>query len=163
MTRSKLRSSSPDFTQRLPERFLVSACLAGVPCRYDGRSNSNSSIISLVNHGRAVLVCPELLGGLSVHRLPCEIRIGRVYDIHGFDKTSHFERGALMALNIALAHGCSAAILKARSPSCGYGSIYDGSFHHILIPGNGFFASLLEKAGLTIFSEENIGDLPDML
>ena len=143
--------------------YVISACLTGITCRYDGLSNSNDTILRLARSGRAVLVCPELLGGLSVPRAPCEILHDRVYDTYGCDKTKNFERGALRALNIALSHGCTKAILKARSPSCGYGCIYDGTFHHVLIPGCGFYASLLEKAGMMIFTEENIISILDTL
>ncbi len=142
---------------------IVSACLAGMPCRYDGRSNANDIIIRLARSGGAVLACPELLGGLSVPRTPCEIFHGRVFDAHGCDKTDQFMQGARMALDMALAHGCTTAILKARSPSCGYGCIYDGTFRHALMPGSGFFASLLEKAGLRIFTEEDAASHLDML
>ncbi len=143
--------------------FIVSACLAGIPSRYDGRSNSNDSIIRLARSGRAVLACPEILGGMSVPRPPCEILHGRVYDVHGRDKTGHFAQGARMALDLALAHGCTTAILKSRSPSCGYGCIYDGTFRQALMPGSGFFAFLLEKAGLRIFTEEDIASPLDIL
>ena len=144
-------------------KYVISACLAGITCRYDGFSNSNDTVLRLARSGSAVLVCPELLGGLSVPRTPCEILHDRVYDNHGSDKTQNFERGALKALNIALSHGCARALLKARSPSCGYGCVYDGTFHHVLTPGCGFYAALLEKAGIKIFTEENIRAFLDTL
>lgn len=99
-------------------------------------------------------VCPEVLGGLPTPRVPSEIRGGRVVAKDGTDVTGAFTCGAEEALRLALENGCTAAILKARSPSCGSGEIYDGSFTGTRVPGEGVFARMARKAGLEIWSEE---------
>ena len=114
---------------------MVSACLAGTPCRYDGRSNLRPEIAALVERGEAVPVCPEVLGGLPTPRTPSE-------------------RKGESVVYIAEECGCSAAVLKARSPSCGCGRIYDGTFTHTLIDGDGLFAALLRRKGFQLFTEE---------
>ena len=109
--------------------LIVSRCLAGAPCRYDGGNNLVPAIRALVEAGEAVAVCPEELGGLPTPRVPCERQPdGRVLDRTGANVTEAFVRGAERAMAICRARGCTAAILKARSPSCGCGAIYDGSF-----------------------------------
>ena len=133
---------------------MVSACLAGTPCRYDGRSNLCPEIAALVERGEAVPVCPEVLGGLPTPRTPSEQRDGRVVSATGRDVTDAFVSGAEAALYIAEKYGCCAAVLKARSPSCGCGRIYDGTFSHTLVDGDGLFAALLRKKGFQLFTEE---------
>lgn len=133
---------------------MVSACLAGTPCRYDGRSNLRPEIAALVENGEAVPVCPEVLGGLPTPRTPSERQGDRVMSAEGDDVTGAFSAGAEAALYIAEECGCSAAVLKARSPSCGCGRIYDGTFTHTLIDGDGLFAALLRKKGFQLFTEE---------
>ncbi len=133
---------------------MVSACLAGTPCRYDGRSNLRPEIAALVERGEAVPVCPEVLGGLPTPRTPSERKADRVVSASGDDVTAAFLAGAEAALYIAEEYGCCAAVLKARSPSCGCGRIYDGTFSHTLIDGDGLFAALLRKKGFQIFTEE---------
>ena len=137
-----------------PCRYVVSACLAGTPCRYDGRSNLRPEIAALVESGEAVPVCPEVLGGLPTPRTPSERRGERVVSAEGDDVTGEFSAGAEAALYIAEECGCSAAVLKARSPSCGCGRIYDGTFTHTLVDGDGLFAALLRKKGFQLFTEE---------
>lgn len=137
-----------------PCRYVVSACLAGTPCRYDGGSNLRPEIAALVEKGEAVPVCPEVLGGLPTPRTPSEQKDGRVLSATGEDVTEAFSSGAEAALYIAEEYGCSAAILKARSPSCGCGRIYDGTFTRTLVDGDGLFAALLRKKGFQIFTEE---------
>ena len=137
-----------------PCRFVVSACLAGLHCRYDGRTNLKPEVAELVASGLAVPVCPEELGGLPTPRDPSERRGDSVVSNAGRDVTSEFASGAEAALYIAEEYGCSAAILKARSPSCGCGRIYDGTFSRTLIDGNGLFAELLLKKGFEVFTEE---------
>lgn len=138
--------------------ILVSACLAGVPCRYDGKANSVPAIAALAARGEAVPVCPEVLGGLPIPRTPCERQPdGRVLDREGEDRSAAFERGACRALAICKAHGCVCAVLKARSPSCGRGEIYDGSFTHTRVPGDGVFAALLREEGIPVLTEEEYG------
>ena len=133
---------------------MVSACLAGIACRYDGRSNLRPEIAELVRRGEAVPVCPEVLGGLPTPRTPSEQKDGRVVFATGEDVTQEFTAGAEAALYIAEEYGCCAAVLKARSPSCGCGRIYDGSFTHTLVDGDGLFAALLRKKGFQLFTEE---------
>ena len=133
---------------------MVSACLAGLHCRYDGRTNHKPEVAELVASGLAVPVCPEELGGLPTPRDPSERRGSAVVSCTGRDVSAEFAAGAEAALYIAEEYGCSAAILKARSPSCGCGRIYDGTFSRTLVPGNGLFADLLLKKGFEVFTEE---------
>ena len=140
-------------------RYAVSACLAGIACRYDGRDNARPEVVSLVRQGRAIPVCPESLGNLGIPRPPCEMYCGRVLTQEGEDRTDAFVQGAESALRIACAFGCDAAILKARSPSCGRGAVYDGSFTRTLTQGDGVFASMLLQRGIPVFTEEE----PDSL
>jgi uncharacterized protein YbbK (DUF523 family) len=135
--------------------ILVSACLAGAPCRYNGRGFICPSVAALVAAGKAIAVCPEVLGGLSTPRPPAEIVAGRVVTVVGEDVTAAYQAGAQLALKLASKAGCRTAILKARSPSCGCGQIYDGSFSGRLIPGDGVFAALLKQAGIVVQTEED--------
>ena len=142
--------------------ILLSACLAGVPCRYDGASKPVPELMNLVLRGEALLVCPEVLGGLPTPRIPCERQPdGRVLNEKGEDLSAQYRRGAERALAICKARGCSCAVLKARSPSCGKGEIYDGSFTHTRIPGDGIFAELLQANGIRVLTEEE--DLKPLL
>ncbi len=137
-------------------RYVVSACLAGHFCRYDGRSHPCALVIRLVQSKLAVPLCPECLGGLETPRIPCECRDGRVISRDGRDMTEFFAHGAAVALELAKKEGCRAAILKSRSPSCGFGLIYDGSFRGTLCRGEGVWAALLRRAGFALFSEDNL-------
>lgn len=134
--------------------LIVSACLAGFPCRYDGKKAINTAVQQLVKEGKAIPVCPEQLGGLPTPRLPAEMKAGKVINSGGNDVTEAFEKGAAVVLEIAKQYGCTDALLKARSPSCGKGRIYDGSFSGILIEGNGKTADLLMRNGITVTTEE---------
>lgn len=140
--------------------ILVSACLAGEPCRYNGLGFICPAVAALVASGEALAVCPEVLGGLSTPRPPAEIVASRVLTVVGEDVTAAYQAGAQLALQMARKSGCRTAILKARSPSCGCGQIYDGSFSGRLIPGDGVFAALLKTAGISVQTEEekNIWD-----
>ena len=140
------------------ERILVSACLLGVGCRYDCKDNGNEKILALLQREdiQLIPVCPEQLGGLPTPRLPSE-RVGeRVINSSGQDVTAQFENGAAETLKLAKRCGCLKAILKARSPSCGYGQIYDGSFTGTLIEGNGVTAELLLRSGITVQAERDL-------
>ena len=137
-------------------RFVVSACLAGEFCRYDGGSNACAAVQELVRRGEAVTACPEGLACLPVPRPPCEIREGRVLSQDGRDLTEDFLRGARLAMETARRHGCTAAILKRRSPSCGGGQIYDGTFSRTLCPGDGLWAHMLREAGFALYTEEHL-------
>lgn len=139
--------------------ILVSACLAGQKCRYDGKATPTPWVSALVEQGLAHPVCPEQLGGLSTPRIPCEIQPdGRVLSQEGQDFTEAFTLGAQRTLNIAQALGAQKAILKAKSPSCGCGQIYSGAFDNALITGDGFTASLLKANGLKIYNENQAFD-----
>jgi uncharacterized protein YbbK (DUF523 family) len=139
--------------------YIVSACLAGIPCRYDGDSNENNIVLELVRQGKAIPVCPEVLGGLSTPRVPCEIvedknGIKKVINKEGIDCTKEFVEGADITLAIAKAIGAKNAILKSKSPSCGFGCIYDGTFSGKLKEGKGLTAELLLKHGIKVYTED---------
>ena len=140
------------------EVLLVSACLLGEPCRYDGKSVSCQVALALGEAYDLVPVCPEQLGGLPTPRTPSEVQAdGRVVDRAGVDRTEAFHRGARAALAIARERGCKRAILKENSPSCGSQRIYDGSFSGRLVPGEGVTAALLRQAGIEVQSDEALG------
>ena len=133
--------------------ILVSACLLGTPCRYNGKGVLDPAVQALMREHQLVPVCPEILGGLPTPRTPAE-RIGdRVITRDGTDVTAAYERGAEEALRLARLFGCQAAVLKERSPSCGAGQIYDGTFAGRLIPGNGVCAQRLLDAGIKVYGE----------
>ncbi len=142
---------------RIP--LLVSACLAGIPCRYDGRANTVADIARWHAQGLVLAVCPEVLGGLPTPRIPCELRSKGVFDKNGTDRTEAFLKGAEKALDLALQAGVRTAVLKARSPSCGKGFVYDGTFSHTLCKGDGVFAGLLLKHGIVVCTEETFREL----
>lgn len=137
--------------------YIVSSCLAGFPCRYNGTPFTVEVVQNLVQSGDAIPVCPEQLGGLPTPRSQCEIieENGRkkVVSIDGSDCTDQFIKGAEATLEIAVKHGIKKAILKSRSPSCGFGEIYDGTFTGHKTEGNGITADLLLKQCLTVFTE----------
>lgn len=139
--------------------LLISACLLGQPCRYDGKSKPLPGIKQLQKAYKLIPVCPESLGGLTTPREPCEILNGRVCTKSGKDCTAQYMAGAQTVLAIAKAHGCTAALLKARSPSCGAGEIYNGSFTKTLTPGDGVTAALLKKNGIAVFNENQLAAL----
>ncbi len=134
--------------------IIVSSCLAGCNCRYDGKSNSKKEIIDLVERGEAIPLCAELIGGLPIPRKSCEIINNRVVDAVANDYTDNFEIGAKKILEIAKILNIKKAILQQKSPSCGYGKIYDGTFSGKLIEGNGILAELLAQNGIDIESVE---------
>lgn len=140
------------------QNVLVSACLMGVNCRYDGKSVLAQYLEETMEQYHLVPVCPEIFGGLPIPREPGE-RIGnKVITITGKDVTEYYERGAMEVLRIARLYNCHYAILKERSPSCGYGKIYDGTFSHRLVDGNGVLAELLIKDGITVIGESKISN-----
>lgn len=135
---------------------IVSACLAGINCRYDGTSRPHKKIMNLVKEGRAIPVCPEQLGGLSTPRTPCEFRNGRFITKNGGDVTAQFKKGAEEVLRIAKLFDCKEAILKSNSPSCGCGKIPDGTFSGKLLKGDGVTTALLKINGIIVKTEEQI-------
>lgn len=136
-------------------RILVSACLLGLYCRYDGQSKRNDRVLALAEKHQLIPVCPEQLGGLPTPRPPAEIRNGRVINHAGQDVTAQYEKGATEALRLYDLLHCDCALLKARSPSCGAEQVYDGTFSGTLIPGQGVAAKLLSQRYITVLSEEN--------
>ena len=141
--------------------ILVSECLLGIRCKYSGGSNPCPAVIQAVQAGRHTLipVCPECLGGLAIPRQPSE-RVGdRVLSRTGEDVTAQYERGAQAALALAKLYGCTAANLKERSPSCGSGAVYDGTFTGTVIPGDGVTAQLLKANGIQVVGESRAEEL----
>ncbi len=136
--------------------LLISACLLGEPCRFDGKSKLNREVAALREHYRLIPVCPECLGGLPTPRPPSERCGGRVVNRLGEDVTAAFDKGAEAALALARANGCRLAVLKERSPSCGCGQIYDGSFTGTVMDGNGVTAELLLRQGIGVLGESQI-------
>jgi uncharacterized protein YbbK (DUF523 family) len=145
----------------MAENILVSACLLGAPCRFDGTHKRCEAVwaLALNPNVKLVPVCPEVLGGMSTPREPSERRGSRVFSRSGEDVTAKFELGAQKALEVAQKHGCKYAIFKERSPSCGKGEIYDGSFTGRLIPGDGICTQLLMKNGIMVFGDSEIDRL----
>ena len=139
--------------------LLISECLCGVCCRYDGDHNKIDCLEELKRLYNLIPVCPEVLGGLLTPRPPAE-RIGdRVQTRNGIDVTEQFKRGAELALAIAIDKNCLCALLKAKSPSCGYGEIYDGTFTRTLVNGVGVTSELLLQHNIQIYTEKNVQDL----
>ena len=138
------------------ENILISACLLGVCCRYDGESKPIMQTVALMERYHLIPVCPEQLGGLPTPREPSERQGDAVRTKSGADVTAQYRRGAEAALALCRREGCAAALLKERSPSCGSGSIYDGSFTHTLIPGDGVTAELLRQNGVRIYGESEL-------
>ena len=127
--------------------ILVSACLAGIDCAYDGKHRLNSKIKEMVDKKEAIPVCPEVLGGRTVPRTKAEIKAGaiEVIDENGIDVTHEFLKGAEKTLEIAKKYNIKEAVLKSKSPSCGVGKVYDGSFKGKLINGDGITVALLKR------------------
>ena len=137
------------------ENLLISACLLGVKCKYSGGSNAlpEETIEKLRTRYRLIPVCPETAGGLPTPRDPSE-RLGeRVVSCRGADVTAQFKKGAEAALTLARRYGCTTALMKEHSPSCGSGLIYDGSFLGKLVKGDGCAAELLKAAGVSVVGE----------
>lgn len=138
------------------ETILISACLLGIPCRYDAQSKPHPKALELAQKARLIPYCPECMGGLPTPRPPAERQGERVINAEQEDVTAQYRRGAEGALELCRILHCRKAILKAKSPSCGYGQIYDGTFGKNLVPGNGVTAALLEENGISIQTEEDL-------
>lgn len=136
-------------------KVLISACLIGEPCRYDGGNSIKTNLMEKLSDKTLIPVCPEVEGGLSTPRPPAEIVVDRVLRENGTDVTEHFRRGAEQALSIAKENEASLAILKSRSPSCGCGQVYDGTFSATLVSGDGITTLLLKSQGISCISDEN--------
>ena len=137
-------------------KIIVSACLIGENCKYNGGNNLNEKVVRLSEDNELIPICPEVLGGLTTPRIPCEIVDGKVTDRNGTSRDSNFREGAQKALEIADNEGADCAILQSRSPSCGIGTIYDGSFTGKLITGDGVFADLLKKHEIRVIDVKDI-------
>lgn len=137
------------------DRYLVSACLCGVNCKYNGGNNKNDKCVKLLNEGKAVLICPEQLGGLATPRKPSEIKQDKVINCDKLDVTKYFIKGAEESLNIAKISNINKAILKEGSPSCGVNKIYDGSFTGNKISESGITARLLKKNNIEVISSDD--------
>ncbi len=135
--------------------ILVSACLAGENCKYNGGNNESKKVLKLMDKHTVICVCPEKLGGLSIPRPPAEIKDGRVKTKDGKDVTDEFFKGATEALKTAKKYNAEVAVLKANSPSCGCGKIYDGTFSKNLIDGNGIFAKMLLDENIKVLCEDD--------
>ncbi|MFZ5982069.1 MAG: DUF523 domain-containing protein [Patescibacteria group bacterium] len=136
---------------------LCSACLLGMKCRYDGSDKINDKIVELAKKEKLIPVCPEVLGGLKIPHEPSEIQgDGRVLSRDGKNVSDNFEKGAEAVLRIAKKKGITEAIFKQKSPSCGCGKIYDGTFSGKIIPGDGITTALLRKNGIQVISEEEL-------
>lgn len=137
-------------------KILISACLAGINCKYNGGNNNNDKIIELIKNGNAILICPEQLGGLKTPRTPAERLENKVITKDNQDVTEEYFKGANEVLEIAKKFNIKKAILKSRSPSCGKNKIYDGTFSHTLTNRDGVTAELLRKNGIEVITEEEI-------
>jgi len=150
----------------MPQVFLVSSCLVGRKCAYDGESRHCPAVIGFLNDRRYVEVCPEIEGGFSSPRETHEIVGGtgddvldgkaRVVSVSGRDRTRDFLLGAERALEIAKENNASSAVMKSKSPSCGKCRIYDGSFKGVLRDGHGVTTALLARNGLEVLTEKEI-------
>lgn len=141
------------------EPLLISACLLGVSCRYDGKSKPLPGIEKLRERYALIPVCPEILGGLPTPRAPSERRGEKVLTEDGRDVTAEYDRGASEILRLAAFFGCKKALLKERSPACGSGKIYDGTFTKTLTDGFGVAAELLSQNGVSVFGETEMEEL----
>ena len=142
-------------------RILISACLLGCRCRYDGASKPLDRAAELAERHTLVPVCPEQLGGLATPRPPAERQGDRVVTREGADVTAQYRRGAEEALRLCRLFDCQAAVLKERSPPCGCGAVYDGTFTGTLTAGDGVTAELLRAAGVPVYGESRLDELPE--
>jgi uncharacterized protein YbbK (DUF523 family) len=135
-------------------KILVSACLVGENCKYNGKNNYNEKLCEFLKNHQVVTVCPEVLGGLPTPRIPSEIVNGEVINKEGIYVDKEFRLGAEKAFQIAMDEKVDLAILQSRSPSCGVKEIYDGTFSKTKIPGSGVFARMLIEAGVKVLDLE---------
>lgn len=140
-------------------KILVSACLLGVYCRYDGSAKLNDAVKALSERHTLIPFCPEIYGGLPTPREPAEIRDGRVYTRSGKDVTAQYEKGAAEALKVARMMGCECALLQDRSPSCGIGRVHNGLFDGGLADGDGLTARMLREAGIRLVPASQAGEI----
>ena len=141
--------------------ILVSACLLGRSCRYDGKSKPCKAVIDLSKKHNLIPVCPEMDGGLCCPRTPCERVEDKVISKNGEDRTFEYNKGAEIALETAKKYGCKYAIMKAKSPACSSTEVYDGSFSGTLVKGDGVAAELLKQSGIIVLTEDMTDLLPE--
>ena len=137
-------------------KIIVSACLMGENCKYDGGNNCNQELMDILKGHEVILVCPEVMGGLLIPRCPAEIKNDMVVNKNGIDVTKEYHLGAKKTLEIAKDGGIKIAILKSRSPSCGSGKIYDGTFSKRIIDGDGITTKLLKENGIKVLTENDV-------
>ena len=135
-------------------KYVVSACLAGCNCRYDGGNTANEEVQQLIKEGKAMALCPEQMGGFQTPRIPFELVGDRAYRSDGVDITEAMDHGVEEGAKLVELAGCTHAILQSRSPSCGFGKVYDGSFSSELTEGNGLFAQKLISMVLSVSCAE---------
>lgn len=140
----------------MKEKILVSACLLGVDCKYSGGNNYNEKVLEYIKDYEVIPVCPEIMGGLSTPRPPSERIENKVLNNQGIDVTSEYAKGANETLKLAKLFNVKKALLKAKSPSCGKGKIYDGTFTSTLIDGNGVTVDLLESNNIEVITEQDL-------
>lgn len=134
------------------EKILVSSCLLGLNCRYDGGNNYSKEVEEFLKNYEVIPICPEIMGGLPTPRTPSERQADRVINKEGKDVTEQYEKGARECLFLAQKYDVKKALLKLRSPSCGSKEIYDGTFSHTIIEGDGVTAELFKKNGIEVIS-----------
>lgn len=139
---------------------LISACLLGTPCRYDGEARPFQAVIDFAREHECIPVCPERLGGFTAPHPPSEVDSSQpfphVVGENGEDRTAAFVQGARRTMEVALRQGCALAVLKSKSPSCGSSRIYDGTFTGTLVPGQGVATALLREAGVRVIDEHQL-------
>lgn len=138
------------------EKILVSACLLGINCKYDGKNNKNEKVLEYLKDKEIIPICPEQLGGLKTPRTPSEIVGDKVLTKEKEDVTKEYKKGAEETLYIAKLLGVKKALLKAKSPSCGNKEIYDGTFTKTIKNGQGITAKLLKENGIELISENEV-------
>ena len=150
-----------DFMDKI--KIIISSCLLGNNCKYNGLNNKNDEIIKLNTKFEFIEICPEVFGGLSIPRNPSEIKDGKVISNKGLDVTSNFTSGANKALDIARSNNIKYAILKDGSPSCGSSYVYDGTFSGTKVNGYGITAKLFIENGIKVYNEKEINKLLEEL
>lgn len=140
----------------MKKKVLVSSCLLGEKCRYNGSGEEDVYVLEYIKDMQVYPVCPEVMGGMSTPRSPCEIYKGRVVSKDGEDTTDYFVSGADMVVDLAKQEGIDLAVFKSRSPSCGCGKVYDGTFNGILIQGDGICVKKLKGNGIQVINNEEL-------
>lgn len=135
-------------------KIAVSACLLGENCKYNGENNYSFSLVKILENHQVIPICPEVMGGLPTPRTPAEVVNGVVLTKEGRSVDAEFKKGAEIALDLVKKYGADLVVLQSRSPSCGVGVIYDGSFNGKLIEGNGIFVKALNKEGIKAIDVE---------